>query len=217
MKRLYSFVTACIVLAGATLAFAGPQKSGAHHKNNDAPAIGAVKIGSPAPDFSLKDSDGTMHKLSDYTKQGKIVVLEWFNPECPFIKLHFEKQTTMVDMYNHYKNKNVVVLAIDSTNSGNPNFGKDGAAKKNWKIDFPILVDADGKVGKMYGAKTTPHMFVIDKHGNLAYQGAIDNDPKNEKTAKEKHNYVRAALDQLIAGKKVSEPETKSYGCSVKY
>jgi peroxiredoxin len=211
-----SALTAIAVFASASLVMAGPHKGGAH-STGDAHHASKAKLGEAAPDFTLKDSDGKEHHLSDYTKDGKIVVLEWFNPECPFIKLHFEKQTTMVDMYSKYKDKGVVVIAINSTNSGNPSFGKDADAKKKWKIDFPILIDADGKVGHIYGAKTTPHMFVIDKKGILRYDGAIDNDPKLDKSAKDKHNYVRAALDSLLAGKKVAEAETKPYGCGVKY
>ncbi|HUN81125.1 MAG TPA: redoxin domain-containing protein [Phycisphaerae bacterium] len=205
-----------VLLVGTSLALAGPKDKtdkGKHHNQTAAPAN--AKIGEPAPNFTLKDSEGNEHRLSDYA--GKVVVLTWFNSDCPFVKLHYEKQTTVVDLYNSYKSKNVAVLAINSTNPKNPSYGKDSAAKKNWKIDFPILVDSDGKVGRMYGAKTTPHCFVIDKNGILAYAGAMDNDPKNEKTGSAKENYVREAVDSLLAGKKVATTETKPYGCSVKY
>jgi len=206
---------AAIAVAGVGLLMAGPRDS--KSKKSEQASAAALKIGDKAPEFTLKDTDGKEHKLSDYTKQGKIVVLEWFNSGCPFIKLHHEKQTTVADLYKDFKDKNVVFIAINSTNSGHPDFGKDADAKTKWKMEFAILGDSDGKVGHAYGAKTTPHMFVIDKHGMLAYQGAMDNDPRMEKKGAEKVNYVRAALNDLTAGKKVATPEIKPYGCSVKY
>ncbi|HKQ47332.1 MAG TPA: thioredoxin family protein [Phycisphaerae bacterium] len=202
----------CVALAGASLAIAGPKT-----KHMPGAESATATVGELAPDFVLKDTDGKSHRLSDYTKQGKIVVLQWFNPECPFIKLHHEKQPTMADLQKSFKDKGVVILSINSTHSGHANYGKDAEAKKNWKIDWPILIDADGKVGHLYGAKTTPHMFVIDKDGKLRYAGAMDNDPRNEKSATDKKNYVRQALASIIDGEKVETPETKPYGCSVKY
>lgn len=211
---LCGFFTSGLFLGGTSLVVAGPQAKGPGMSES---ATSAVHVGEKAPDFSLKDTEGKAHRLSDYTKQGKIVVLQWFNPECPFIKLHHEKQATMADLYKGFKDKNVVILSINSTHSGYANYGKDAEAKKNWKIDWPILIDADGKVGHLYGAKTTPHMFVIDKDGKLRYAGAMDNDPRNEKSATDKVNYVRQALASIIDGKKIETPETKPYGCSVKY
>ncbi|GJQ27278.1 MAG: thioredoxin family protein [Phycisphaerae bacterium] len=206
---------AAIAVAGVGLLMAGP-RDGKGRKTEPA-STAALKIGDKAPEFTLKDTEGKEHKLSDYTKKGKIVVIEWFNSGCPFIKLHHEKQTTVADLYKDFKDKDVAFIAINSTNSGHSDFGKDADAKTRWKIEFPILIDSDGKVGHAYGAKTTPHMFVIDKNGMLAYQGAMDNDPRMDKKDAEKVNYVRAALNDLTAGKKVATPETKPYGCSVKY
>lgn len=203
-----------IVMLGVAVYLVGTATARAGDDSKDAKV---AKIGTQAPDFTLKDTDGKEHKLSDYTKQGKIVVLEWFNPSCPFILLHHEKQTTMNDMYKAYKDKNVVILAINSTHSGHPSYGKDAEAKKNFKIEFPILIDAEGKVGALYGAKTTPHMFVIDKGGALRYSGAMDNDERGKLTGSDKVNFVRNAVDALLAGKTVVESETKPYGCSVKY
>lgn len=208
---------AFVMLAtGTSLLLAGPSDKD-KDKREDSKATDPPKVGSLAPDFTLKDTEGKEHRISDYTKLGKIVVLEWFNPGCPFIKLHHEKQTTIADLYKDFKDKNVVIFAVNSTNSSHPDFGKDAQAKKNWKIEYSILLDTDGRVGHLYGAKTTPHMFVIDKSGALAYIGAMDNDPRNEKTGSDKQNYVRAALNDLTAGKKVATAETKPYGCSVKY
>jgi peroxiredoxin len=163
----YGVLAAGLTLAGTNLASAAPRPHGkskhAAEANDTNPA--GAKIGEHAPDFSLKDCEGKTQKLSDYTKQGKIVVLEWFNPDCPFIKLHHEKQTTVVDLNKTYAAKDVVILSINSSSSGKEGYGKDADAKKNWKISWPILIDSDGKVGHMYGAKTTPHMFIIDPVG----------------------------------------------------
>jgi peroxiredoxin len=215
----YGVLAAGITLAVTNWTLAGPRPHGkgkhAAEATDTNPA--GAKIGEHAPDFTLKDCEGKTHKLSDYTKQGKIVVLEWFNPDCPFIKLHHEKQTTVVDLNKTYAAKDVVILSINSSSSGKEGYGKDADAKKSWKISWPILIDSDGKVGHMYGAKTTPHMFIIDKDGKLRYSGAMDNDPRNEKTGKAKENYVREALDSILAGKTVAHAETKPYGCGVKY
>lgn len=210
--RTYPVIAIALLAAAAYVLVPGTAWAGDEGKEAK-----TAKVGSAAPDFTLKDTDGKEHKLSEYLKQGKTVVLEWFNPGCPFILLHHEKQTTMNDMYTAYKDKNVVFLAINSTHSGHPNYGKDAEAKKKFKMEYPILIDAEGTVGRMYGAKTTPHMFVIDKGGTLRYAGAMDNDERGKKTGSEKVNYVRNALDALLAGKTVAEPETKPYGCSVKY
>lgn len=216
-RRSISILSASLFLAGASLVSAAPKdKPKPKHEAGHSAHITA-KVGEKAPEFTLKDTDGKEHRLSDYTKRGKTVVLTWFNPECPFIKLHYEKQTTVADIHKDFGAKNVQVIAIDSTHSGHANFGKDADAKSKWKLGFPVLIDADGKVGRIYGAKTTPHNFVIDKNGTLAYAGAMDDDARGEKSAKDKHNYVRAALDDILAGKKVATAETKPYGCSVKY
>ena len=173
-------------------------------------ATGAEKaaVGQKAPDFSLKDQSGKTHRLSDYA--GKIVVLEWTNPGCPYVKRHYEAKT-MTDLANRYAGRNVVWLAV----STNGNTQANDAFTSQHGISYPILQDS-GDVAKAYGAKTTPHMFIIDAKGNLAYAGGIDNDPEGDKGAG-RVNYVRKALDELLAGGTVSTPETKSYGCGVKY
>lgn len=169
-----------------------------------------VKNGQAAPDFNLQDHNGKSVKLSDL--KGKIVVLEWFNQECPFVVAHYKDETrTMVKLADKYKDKDVVWLAVNSSKHHNVSINKETAEK--WKLTFPILDDAKGTVGKTYGARTTPHMFIIDKQGMIAYQGAIDSGPKEKIPT----NYVAKALDELTAGSTVSTPETKPYGCSVKY
>lgn len=165
-----------------------------------------------ATQFTLTNYDGKTISLSDY--KGKIVVLEWFNYECPFVKYHYEEANTMVELANKYKAKNVVWLAVNSTKHLTTERNKDFA--ESHKLDYPILDDRSGKVGRAYGAKTTPHMFIIDAKGNIAYNGAIDNSPLGRnKTGV--INYVDKALAELTADKEVSTPKTKPYGCSVKY
>lgn len=186
-------------------------------RSPDKAAKATAKIGEKAPDFTLEDTTGESHTLSDYTADGKIVVLEWFNPTCPYVVRHHEKVTTMKDIATDFEEKDVVWLAINSTNEGHPAFGKDAESIKEWKIEYPVLLDAPGDVGRLYGAKTTPHMYVIDKKGILRYMGAIDNDARGRKSESDKVNYVRQALDEVIAGETVSEPETRAYGCGVKY
>ncbi|MGE0710351.1 MAG: thioredoxin family protein [Planctomycetota bacterium] len=179
-----------------------------------------AKTGEKAPDFTLKDLEGKEVSLAKVLEQKKIVVLEWFNPECPVVKGHYEKNT-MTELQKKYKDK-VVWLAINSGAKGKQGHGieKNKAAAEKWKISWPILFDESGAVGRLYAAKTTPHMFVIDAKGVLAYQGAIDSaGGKRGKRGgnKEVVNYVDRALTALLAGEKVEVTDTKPYGCSVKY
>lgn len=166
-----------------------------------------------AADFTLKDYDGKEYSLSDYNDQ--IVVLEWFNYECPFCRHHYETTSDMVNLAAKYKEKGVAWLAINSTSHQETVKNKTYAQDHN--IFFPILDDRDGTVGKKYGATRTPEMFVI-KHGKILYHGAIDNAPLGKvEGGGEKINYVENALDEILAGKEVSTPKTKPYGCTVKY
>ncbi len=212
-NRTLAFVGAAM----ATLAAAALTVAPALAKPATAASPNSAKIGQTAPDFTLTDASGKSHTLSEYTKQGKIVVLEWFNPKCPFVVRHHEAKTTFKDLYSSYKDKNVVFLAVNSSNRDSGVYGFDAEYAKKWSIEYPILVDEAGEVGKAYGAKTTPHMYVIDSKGELRYMGAIDNDDRGNKSDSDYVNYVKSALDQVIAGETVATPETKSYGCSVKY
>ena len=173
----------------------------------------ATTIGHAAPSFTLPDQNGKNVSLSDYS--GKVIVLEWFNAGCPFVQKHYNGQH-MNQLAKKYTDKGVVWLAINSTD-GTSNASNAKIAEQ-WKISRPILHDGDMKVAAAYGAKTTPHMFIIDKTGKLVYAGAIDDDASDDasKVAGAK-NYVAQALDQVLAGQAVTESETKSYGCSVKY
>jgi peroxiredoxin len=173
-------------------------------------ASAGVAVGEKAPSFTLTDTAGNQVSLSDF--EGKIVVLEWLNPDCPFVQRHY-KAGTMKNLATAYADKGVVWLTINSTNymdaEANAKF------KADEKLSYTILVDQSGEVGHLYGAQTTPHMYIIDSHGTIAYMGAIDDDPRG--SSDDPKNYVAAALDELLAGKAVTTAETKPYGCSVKY
>jgi DsbC/DsbD-like thiol-disulfide interchange protein len=165
-----------------------------------------------APAFELTDQDGDSVSLAAY--RGTVVVLEWFNPDCPFVKRHHAKRSTMVDLARKYAKKGVVWLAVNSTHYMDRAKSKQWHEK--WKLPYPLLIDRDGKVGRAYGAKTTPHMFVIDPNGQIVYQGGIDDDPRGRK-GDEARNHVAAALDDLLADRPVGRPKAAPYGCSVKY
>jgi peroxiredoxin len=180
----------------------------------------ALETGKPAPDFTLIDSNGQTHSLADH--KGSYVVLEWFNPDCPFVVKHYDNSGNIPKLQKDYTSKGVVWLAINSSSAGKEgNYSPDEInawAKKQGASATAYLLDSDGKVGKSYGAKTTPHMFIIDPKGNLIYQGAIDNKPTpNPDDIASSTNYVQQALGEAMDGKPVSVASTKSYGCSVKY
>lgn len=183
-----------------------------------APLAGAP-LGKPAPDFTLADLDGNKVSLSSF--RGKTVVLEWFNPECPFVKAAHESRSLKgMGKRISEANKDVVWLAINSGAPGKQGAGADvnKSAKSRFGITYPVLLDESGEVGKAYGATRTPHMFVIDKDGVLVYRGAIDSSKGGEPEPGDKvTNYVDAALADLAAGKAVATPETEAFGCSVKY
>ena len=174
-------------------------------------AMAGVNVGDTAPDFTLVDTEGKSVSLSDF--EGKIVVLEWLNPDCPYVKRHY-KAGMMKELATAYDGKGVVWLTINSTHY------MDSAANAKFKaangLPYTILVDQSGKVGHLYDAQTTPHMYIIDGDGKLVYIGAIDDDPRGNK-GEPATNYVAAALDEVLAGKAVTTAETKPYGCSVKY
>ena len=171
-------------------------------------------VGKPAPGFELEDEAGKTHKLADY--KGKIVVLEWTNPECPYVQRHKGEEKTMTKTHKALGgSEEIVWLAIDSSDFVKPEASK--KSKKEWGFDHPVLQDPSGEVGKLYAAKTTPHMYVIDKEGVLRYKGAIDDDPRGKKAAKERTNYVSQAVQALQNGEELAKTETKAYGCSVKY
>jgi peroxiredoxin len=182
-------------------------------------AAGEAKIGAPAPNFTGTDSNGKKHSLADF--KGKSVVLEWTNNDCPSVKKHYETNN-MQKMQKSATSKGVVWLTIISSAPGEQGFVNGEKANELTKsraaAPTAVLLDPTGKIGRTYGARTTPHMFVINPTGNLVYMGAIDDKPTTDKAdvpiAK---NYVVEALDAVKAGKAVTTATSQPYGCSVKY
>lgn len=182
-------------------------------------ALAAVEPGNPAPDFTLTSVDGRTLSLSQF--RGKYVVLEWFNSECPFVQKHYDSGN-MQGLQAMYTKKDVVWLTINSTNPDHSNFRdrkRSSEIMANWRGNpTGLLLDAEGTVGQAYGARTTPHMYIVDPRGTLVYRGGIDDKPSfNQRDIPVAKNHVAAALDELMAGQPVSEPDTRPYGCSVKY
>ncbi|TAK43380.1 MAG: thioredoxin family protein [Betaproteobacteria bacterium] len=179
----------------------------------------AATVGAPAPDFALQSVAAGTVKLSQY--RGKYVVLEWVNPECPYVRKHYGS-ANMQRLQKDYTARNVVWLSINSTRAGHPEH-KPAAEMAAWTKQMnatpsATLLDPKGEAGKAYGARTTPHLYIVDPKGVLVYAGGIDDkrstDPEDVKGAK---NFVRAALEELLAGKPVTSANTAPYGCSVKY
>lgn len=191
------------------------KKADAKEPEAPAEALAAAEIGAPAPDFELPDLDGNPVKLSDH--EGKTVVLEWFNPECPFVKFA-HAEGPLKTMAKEQTEKGFVWLAVNSGAPGKQGHGvdenKEGA--KTFGMEHPILLDETGETGKAYGAKTTPHIFIIDPEGKLVFRGGVDNAPMG-KPEGDLQNYVTTALEELAAGKPVTDADVRSYGCSVKY
>jgi peroxiredoxin len=182
-------------------------------------SLAEVQVGKQAPDFALIDTNGKTHHLSDY--KGKYIVLEWYQPDCPFVRKHYNSGN-MQALQKEYATKGVVWLSIDSSAAGQegnyPPAELNQIAVKSGAVRTALLLDADGKVGHLYGAKTTPDMYIINPQGVLVYQGAIDDKPSTDladvKTAK---NYVKSALNAVMGGQTVATASTRPYGCSVKY
>jgi hypothetical protein len=182
--------------------------------------LSAAEVGKPAPDFKLTDIHGKTHSLSDY--RGKTVVLEWVNPECPIVIKHYDKSGNIPKLQKEATAGGIVWLSINSGHKGAQgdldNDALAGWMKKTSYAGTAYMRDQDGKVGRKYDARTTPHMYVIDAHGTLVYAGGIDSiqggDPSDIARAT---NYVREALADLKQGRPVRTTTAKPYGCSVKY
>jgi peroxiredoxin len=182
-------------------------------------SVAETEVGKVAPTFSLPDTNGKTHSLADL--KGKYVVLEWYQPDCPFVRKHY-RSGHMQSLQKEYTAEGVTWLSIDSSAPGEE--GNYPAAKLNeisaqdGSSRTALLLDPAGEVGRLYGAKTTPDMYIIDPNGVLVYKGAIDNkrstDLADVKTAT---NYVKGALDAVMAGRTVPTAATQPYGCSVKY
>ena len=207
-NRLTSLLVTLLLLASVP--------ASAADKRTDAPQPGAM-----APDFSLTSLSGKTVRLSDFRKgdKPKLVVLEWFNPDCPFV-VQGHEGGTLVGYGNKLTKEGVVFLAINSGAKGKQGAGpeRNTAGKKRYGINYPILMDTSGKVGKDYGATRTPEMVVIDTKGKIVYRGAIDNTRGGDKEdVKQLVNYVDEALKATKAGRAVTTPFVKPFGCSVKY
>ncbi len=181
-----------------------------------AATLPAAESGRPAPDFTVTDLDGRTHRLADY--RGRIVVLEWTAPACPYV-LRLYKSGSLPATQQAAAAAGAVWLQVNSSAMGDLDPAKTREwQQKNGVVAGGYLRDVDGRLGRLYGAQTTPHLFIIAADGTLAYQGAIDDQPSaslaNTLAA---HNYVRAALAALQAGRPVAPAATKPYGCSVKY
>ena len=196
-----------LLLSAAALACAGT-------------AMAEATVGSPAPAFTVKDSHGKTVKLADYS--GKYVVLEWVNPSCPFVKKHYDNSGNLPATQKEATGKGVVWLSVSTTDQASATPAAITAlnawTKAQKAVPTATLIDSDGKLGKAYGAKTTPHIYLIDPQGKLVYAGGIDNKPSNKaEDIPGATNFVKTALNEALAGKPISNPVTKPYGCSVKY
>ena len=182
-------------------------------------AHAAPSVGQPAPDFVATDTRGQQHKLSDFA--GKYVVLEWTNPGCPFVQKHYNRGN-MPATQKSATAKGVVWLSINSTERAASDFMQP-AALDNWLRDrqaapTAALMDPDGAIGQAYGARTTPHIFIVDPKGTLVYAGGIDSIPSaRAEDVKTATNYVNQALGEVFGGKAIGAAATRPYGCSVKY
>jgi hypothetical protein len=184
-----------------------------------AAAAGPAQLGAPAPDFTLQDLDGKSVSLSQF--RGKVVVLEWFNPGCPFVRAS-HSVGSLKGLADKHASDGVVWLAINSGGAGKQGAGVEANREgvSQFGMHHPVLIDETGKVGQLYGAERTPHMFVVNPEGVLVYRGAIDNSPDGEGQSPEGGklvNYVDGAISAIRSGAKVTPSETKAYGCSVKY
>ena len=182
-------------------------------------AHAAPSVGQPAPDFTLQDVSGKAVKLSDY--RGKHVVLEWTNPGCPYVRKHYDSGNMPATQAEAVA-RGVVWLSINSTEKSSYDYREPTklVAWQNERKSRPtaLLMDEEGTTGRAYGARTTPHMYMVDPHGKLVYAGGIDSIPSsNPDDIKKAVNYVRQGLNETLAGKPISAATTRPYGCSIKY
>jgi len=177
-----------------------------------------AEIGAEAPNFSLRDLAGEKHKLSNH--DGQIVVLEWYNPNCPFVVYAHGEDGPLHDLAQRWIDQGVVWYAINSGAPGKQGTGTELNLEKQAEYGFqhPVLIDETGEVGRRYQAKKTPHMFVIDAQGTLVYAGGLDNAPFGKvPDGSDPHSFVEEVLDDLVAGREPRVRTSKPYGCSVKY
>ena len=203
-------VLGIIVVGAITL------RSGAQTTANE---LGSVAIGTAAPDFTARDTRGSPVHLAGY--RGRIVVLEWTNDGCPFVAKHY-RSGNMQGLQKAYTQRGVVWLTVVSSAVGEQGYVTPAEADRDTAVQgampSAVLLDPSGTLGRLYGARATPHIYVIDTAGRLVYRGAIDDKPStNIADIATAHNYVAAALDETLAGQPVAVPATTAYGCTVKY
>lgn len=185
-----------------------------------APAVhAAATVGQPAPAFSLQDTSGRTRTLAEF--KGKTVVLEWINPGCPFVRKHYDS-ANLPGLQQEFTGKQVVWLAINSTEKAATDYlpAAELAAWVHARKGAPsaMLMDEEGTVGRAYGARTTPHLYIVNAAGTLVYAGGIDSIASARVgDIKAATNYVRQGLDELQDGKSISQPVTAPYGCTIKY
>lgn len=185
-----------------------------------AQSFAVAEPGKAAPEFSETDAAGKTHSLGDY--QGEWLVLEWYNKDCPYVRKHYDTNN-MQGLQQAYASKGVNWLTVISSAEGKQGYltpaqAQTVATEAGLKASAPFLLDSDGSMGKAYGAKTTPHMFIINPEGQVVYAGAIDdNDSANPAVIADSENYVASALDAALAGKAIAIASSRAYGCSVKY
>ena len=206
----YGMITITLLVLSAILTFSMAEEGA---------GAADTQVGKTAPDFTFTDIEGTAAKLSDF--KGKYVVIEWFNHGCPFTEKHY-KSDKMQDLQRKYTEDGVIWIAVNSTNEGHANY-KDAAMTRKEAESYGtsatyIVLDPSGKIGKLYGAKTTPDIFIVDPQGKIIYKGAADSiESTDTGDIARAENYIDLALTQAMAGKPVATPETKPYGCGVKY
>ena len=211
-NRIVSLLTLAAVASITLTAFMGNSEA--------APVLANPTVGQPAPLFTVRDTKGTSHSLDAY--RGKWVVLEWFNHECPYTRKHYYTRN-MQTLQREYTEKGIVWISVVSSAPGNQGYlasaaEADQAMMEKKAAPSFIVRDTAGTLGRMYGARTTPHLYVIDPQGVLRYAGAIDDKPSpSPSSVPTAHNYLKAALDAGLAGKPIAVGTTQPYGCDVKY
>ena len=177
-----------------------------------------VAVGEKVPGFELLDEMGQTHALQHYLDQDKVVVLEWFNPECPAVGFYHLRSTAAVETWSRYEDTDVVWLAVNSGAPGKQGYGveKNRAFAEKQELPYPILMDPDGTLGRRLGATVTPHVMVVDRDGTLVYRGAFD-DAMAKRASTGDCGFLKQALDEVLAGEEVTRSETRAQGCSVKY
>jgi len=201
-----------MALFGALLLLSCAGEAPVPTANAGSPAVATV--GAAAPDFTLTDTDGNAVSLASF--RGRTVVLEWFNPDCPFVRYAHGAKGPLKTQPGRVASDSVAWLAVNSGAPGKQGHGleRNRKARTEYAIDYPVLLDEDGAVGRLYGAQTTPHMYVIDGSGTLVYAGGLDDAPMGNGN---RSNHIDSCLQDLSAGKAVRKPMSKPYGCSVKY